>query len=732
MAPKTYAVQLKARDSCTVHVRCLTMAQTYAVQLKDGGAPPVLHFRIGLSIRPLQITMLVFITYRGCPNICFTSGLIPFPYPCLEWCPELQYVFFRYSMERWDMILYEFKTKSLDSTPPDAGLLKISQEDLETLVVTWTAFEDKQTAVANYEVCLGTSEGKSDIMPWVDVGLSGNVNTPQLAVSHARDVYASVKAYNTDRVYTIVSERVRFVASAPAVSDIAMLRTMDMQFVTRTSPQPDLLKGSKCAAYDQGQGWINTCVMVTTKNVPVKLRVTAIEEAPILRVGYAYTQNVAASLDQGQLAGLIYASVGFEGSLFSDLEFDSSLPDDIAENVEYMLVIRTENRIGHVGHTLAPLPLLYYESEPSLAGLEVAVKTPTLRQELQELHYLRPGSMLLEWDGVTHPSGILRYETAYSLDSKIRPSSANFQDTEFRRQRYVFPDVSHGDKLLAKVRTTSFAGLSRVFERTVIADGKQPVCDGNPIDLAVTESLSVSRDITHAKSISIFRSQWSCSDSTSGLVKIMAGVGRFRFAYDVIDLVEFPVSDTVFDVKLPENVRLEDDTEYYVTIMVEDTVGWRTYGSSSGVIFDQTAPTCEGLFAPKDGPIRYLDRKFHGSSMVLEATWSYAFDRMSQTLRARVQAQRMERAGNDTWVYPLSGWIDMSTAKTAKIRVPRTVHGSTYRVAVSLTDLAGNEAMCYTDGVTVGALRFPLAWPLCSDLNAHFASFALVMYVFAF
>ncbi len=170
----------------------------------------------------------------------------------------------------------------------------------------------------------------------------------------------------------------------------------------------------------------------------------------------------------------------------------------------------------------------------------------------------------------------------------------------------------------------------------------------------------------------------------------------------MIDLVEFPATESVFDLPVG-NVTLQDGKPYYVKIVVQDGVGWKLSGASDGVLLDKSPPRCDGLFAPKDGPDQFLDRKYHGVSSSLEATWNYAFDTISQNmLKATIQAQRVEEIENETWVYPLSSWIEVSDAKKATVQVPATQHGNTYRVAVLLTDHAGNEAECYTDGITVG------------------------------
>ncbi len=553
-------------------------------------------------------------------------------------------------------------------------------------------------------MCVGTGEGKTDVVQWTDVGLSANLETPQLSVPDGADLYATVKSYNGQRLFSVATERVRFIAAGPAVSNMAIKRTVDGEFVTRASPRPAPggFQGSKCAAFNPGEGWVNTCVMVMEMSVAVRMRVSSTREASILQVAYAVVRNEPASTSQAALAQLTYSPLGFDRNLVIDVEFEAVLPTDTAEDQEYRIVIRTENKIGHVGYSLSPLPLLYYKTGPNTDEVTIQLGEASSQAQAEEV-YAKPGNILFQWDKITHASGIFRYDTSYTVTSGKRTSTVDFQPTQMKSKMKLFPDVKHAERLHVRVRTTANAGLSRDLEQTIVADGEKPVCNGIPLDLAATQTLTPTQDISFAKAIPLFRSQWLCSDALSGVSKIMAGVGTSRFAHDFIKMTEVPATQSIFDLPLPDDQALKDGTRYYVKVVVEDGVGWQISAASDGLIFDQNPPTCEGLFAPKDGQDQFRDKDFHGISSTLDATWNYAFDTVSQnTLNARIQAQRLNFTGNETVVYPLSAWIDVANAKKATIRVPRTAHNNTYRVAVLLTDHAGNEAECYTDGITVG------------------------------
>jgi hypothetical protein len=113
-----------------------------AITFKDGGSPPVLHFRLSISLSPLQIKLSLFGEYYFCIGTCYKEVWgVNVGYPCTKWCKRAYFTLWEYKMERWNVILWEFKTKSIDSTPPDTGLVKITQEDVKSLQISWTGFD---------------------------------------------------------------------------------------------------------------------------------------------------------------------------------------------------------------------------------------------------------------------------------------------------------------------------------------------------------------------------------------------------------------------------------------------------------------------------------------------------------------------------------------------------------------------------------------------------------------
>jgi hypothetical protein len=109
------------------------------IQFKDSGSPPVLQFRLSISLKPLKIVVQIWGEYLFCIGTCKSSSGVGVW--CPEWCPQKFFTIWTFTMERWTAVLWDFKTKSIDSTPPDSGLVKITQEDVKSLQVSWTGFD---------------------------------------------------------------------------------------------------------------------------------------------------------------------------------------------------------------------------------------------------------------------------------------------------------------------------------------------------------------------------------------------------------------------------------------------------------------------------------------------------------------------------------------------------------------------------------------------------------------
>jgi hypothetical protein len=492
-----------------------------------------------------------------------------------------------------------------------------------------------------------------------------------------------------------------FINTPTVASNIMMQRTLDGIFVDTYSAVPENLRESFCTDYDKYIGWTNKCIMVTVMRVPARFKLESPADAPVMRVGYAFSKKSASSFQESP--SMEYTLIGSDNVADNNVvQFEASLPEDVIEGVEYRLVILTENKLGIIAYFSSPITLLYYETPPN--GAAVTTSASNRIDTRDYAVYVRPGPVFFVWDDFPDRAGILKYEFRSVLgEDHLQVENQEFQKTfgltrvGLLRYGTLLMD---GTSLHMQVRATNMAGLQSTLGRHVIADAYGPVCQGMPLDLSARSS-DIWSDVEYTRQMISFRTRWSCADSTSGISRVMLGVGTQQFATDVIALRDMPINTTVLEFS-DISLKLRDSIRYYLTLVVEDAVGWKTIGSSNGVVLDTRPPMCAGMFAPRDGSDPSLDIEHQRGVSTLSATWNEAFDEVSQDLRARVQAQSLSQANGNTIVEPLSPWIDVGFANSAKVTMLRLAHGSRYRVAIQLRDQAGNEALCVTSGVTLG------------------------------
>ena len=93
----------------------------------------------------------------------------------------------------------------LDITPPDSGVVfdgdeylkdKVYQSSSEEISVSWKGFQDKESGISRYEICIGTSSGLCDITTFMNYGLVRKAIIDNLNLTHNETYYTTVRAVN--------------------------------------------------------------------------------------------------------------------------------------------------------------------------------------------------------------------------------------------------------------------------------------------------------------------------------------------------------------------------------------------------------------------------------------------------------------------------------------------------------------------------------------------------------
>ncbi|XP_013386063.1 uncharacterized protein LOC106155675 [Lingula anatina] len=98
---------------------------------------------------------------------------------------------------------------------------KPSQQSAETIGVSWTGFDDYHSGISHYEVTIGSSPGLADIHRITDVGLNNAIKLQGLNLTHASNVWASVRGVDAAGLVSewVHSERL-FIDITPPTDNI--------------------------------------------------------------------------------------------------------------------------------------------------------------------------------------------------------------------------------------------------------------------------------------------------------------------------------------------------------------------------------------------------------------------------------------------------------------------------------------------------------------------------------
>ena len=93
----------------------------------------------------------------------------------------------------------------LDKTPPEPGMVfdgdtylkdQAYQSSSEQIFLSWRGFQDKESGIARYEVCIGSNSGLCDVHGFKGVGLTAKASINNLNLTHNETYYTTVRAVN--------------------------------------------------------------------------------------------------------------------------------------------------------------------------------------------------------------------------------------------------------------------------------------------------------------------------------------------------------------------------------------------------------------------------------------------------------------------------------------------------------------------------------------------------------
>ena len=93
----------------------------------------------------------------------------------------------------------------LDKTPPESGMVfdgddylkdQAYQSSFSEISVSWKGFQDKESGITRYELCVGSNAGLCDVSGYTNYGLATNAIINNLNLTHNETYYTTIRAVN--------------------------------------------------------------------------------------------------------------------------------------------------------------------------------------------------------------------------------------------------------------------------------------------------------------------------------------------------------------------------------------------------------------------------------------------------------------------------------------------------------------------------------------------------------
>lgn len=108
----------------------------------------------------------------------------------------------------------------IDDTPPTAGTLTAKWQPLQVLHISWDGFEEPQSRIDGYAVCVGFDAKTCDIQPWTDVGLSATTTLMNVDAPTGSRMYVQLRCTNTQGLSTGVTVPLRMSVGASSIDGL--------------------------------------------------------------------------------------------------------------------------------------------------------------------------------------------------------------------------------------------------------------------------------------------------------------------------------------------------------------------------------------------------------------------------------------------------------------------------------------------------------------------------------
>ncbi|XP_028399178.1 uncharacterized protein LOC114522645 isoform X2 [Dendronephthya gigantea] len=539
----------------------------------------------------------------------------------------------------------------LDKTPPESGMVfdgdtylkdEVYQSSFEQLSVSWKGFQDKESGIIRYEVCIGSNSGLCDVYRFQDVGLTTTALINNLNLTHNETYYTTVRAVN----------------GAGQTS----FATSNGIFIDRTPPVGGSLRDGDSSDID-----------VTLYDSHVSCNWDEFHDVETRVLKYV----ICAGTVKGSCDILPLTTVNNGLALY--LQFKPAL----SSGVIVYSTLRVYNKAG--GLTEVYSDGLLVDSTPPYPGY---VKITSPSSVVGDTIYLTSKSAICaSWDTFTDAeTSMVEYQFSLCLEHNNQSCPIPTRDLNNRTSVCIEePEITEGQSYVIMITATNKVGLSSSSASpTFIIDTSEPDIG----DVVVLNPLGEQYDFVS----SAILARWhGFIDIETGIRSYSVCVGTEPSLCDVTNLVTVgnTSSYTWYNLSLIHN------EEYFVSIKSINNAGISTnFTTSQPITVDTTAPPLSNVV---DGFEETKDIDYQRSRTRVSASWFIAEDPDSGIITLTWCIGSGPRLCD---LNPSSS-LNVNATKISTFLNQPIKNGESYYVTVKAINGAGLSGVLASNGVTV-------------------------------
>ncbi|KAK3093029.1 hypothetical protein FSP39_010221 [Pinctada imbricata] len=581
----------------------------------------------------------------------------------------------------------------IDSEAPDPGSVKIVSNsngfltDPSYVHIVWEGFSDieKQvnvptvSGIANYKLALGSYPGGEDLFPYHNVGLRQSIFISPKPIKDGTQCFASIRAIDHVGHMTEVNSDGVIMDSTPPVNGTVIV----------------------------GSGLYHLSV-ISTKHFIVRWDSFKDPESGIRD----FSISISESPNYTKSSHTFYSVTGDS--------FQLSETGTLLDGHTYFTVVEATNHAGLLSRSISE-GFIIDSTAPEGGNVRDGLKDSRADLDFQE----DVNVLGCYWDGFHDAhSKIISYEAGFGT----KPSEFDITSQTnlgLHTQYIVHSSFTPGVKYYCTVIACNAASLCTTRTSDGIILDNSP-----PIPGIVRVGLS-DRHQHYLGHSNLITAQWiGFQDPHSEIVHFKWCIGTVPSKCDVQDFQNCLLSDSI----TISNVKLREQTPYYITVEATNGVGLTTNRSSSSFMVDTTPPymTKRPVFVTKDKCVSHRDyTQFDNSVLFIE--WSFEDDEShiaDQTIILR--SHHNGHVVKEKTVLWNQKWVTLKLDNENLLR-----SGDRYTAWVTACNGAGicttnstEEILIDSSPPQLGGFHKGMKWRTLSESNTTFTELDLLWYGF--